>query len=108
MASGDTVHYKANHVLDPATGSMQIFLPIEILTFPGWNSDSLTAESATSGGGRGIALDADGYILSSHYKTLTRLITCRPVKVLQCVGCEGTLSEAAADDNGNAFIVKAF
>ena len=70
LASGDTVHYKGIYVLDPATGQHADFSPIEILTFPDGTSDSLTAESATSGGGRGIALDADGHILSSHYKTL--------------------------------------
>jgi len=73
LASGDTVHYKGIYVLDPATGQHADFSPIEILTFPDGTSDSLTAESATSGGGRGIALDADGHILSSHYKTLYKI-----------------------------------
>ena len=55
---------------DPVTGDHVSYSPIEILTFPDGSTDSLIAESATSGGGRGIALDADGHILSSHYKTL--------------------------------------
>ena len=73
LAPGDTVHYKGIYVLDPATGDHVSYSPIEILTFPDGTSDSLTAESATSGGSRGIALDADGHILSSHYKTLYKI-----------------------------------
>ena len=103
LASGDTVHYKGIYVLDPATGQHADFSPIEILTFPDGTSDSLTAESATSGGGRGIALDADGHILSSHYKTLYKINYMTGEGVAMWLG-EGTLSEAAADDNGNVFV----
>ena len=103
LASGDTVHYKGIYVIDPATGQHADFSPIEILTFPDGTSDSLTAESATSGGGRGIALDADGHILSSHYKTLYKINYMTGEGVAMWLG-EGTLSEAAADDNGNVFV----
>ena len=103
LASGDTVHYKGIYVIDPATGQHADFSPIEILTFPDGTSDSLTAESATSGGGRGIALDADGHILSSHYKTLYKINYMTGEGVAMWLG-EGTLSEAAADDNGNVYV----
>ena len=103
LANGDTVHYKGIYVLDPETGDHVSYSPIEILTFPDGTSDSLTAESATSGGGRGIALDADGHILSSHYKTLYKINYMTGEGVAMWLGAS-SLTEAAADDNGNVFI----
>ncbi len=99
----DTVHYKGIYVLDPVTMDHVSYSPIEILTFPDGTSDSLTAESATSGGSRGIALDADGHILSSHYKTLYKINYMTGEGVAMFVG-EGALTEAAADDNGNIYL----
>ena len=103
LASGDTVHYKGIYVLDPVTMDHVSYSPIEILTFPDGTSDSLTAESATSGGSRGIALDADGHILSSHYKTLYKINYMTGEGVAMYVG-ESSLTEAAADDNGNVYL----
>ena len=103
LANGDTVHYKGIYVLDPVTMDHVSYSPIEILTFPDGTSDSLTAESATSGGSRGIALDADGHILSSHYTTLYKINYMTGEGVAMWVG-ESSLTEAAADDNGNVFI----
>ena len=103
LANGDTVHYKGIYVLDPVTGDHVSYSPIEILTFPDGSTDSLIAESATSGGGRGIALDADGHILSSHYKTLYKINYMTGEGVAMYVG-ESSLTEAAADDNGNIFL----
>ena len=103
LANGDTVHFKGIYVLDPVTGDHVSYSPIEILTFPDGTTDSLIAESATSGGGRGIALDADGHILSSHYATLYKINYMTGEGVAMFVG-EGSLSEAAADDNGNIFL----
>ena len=99
----DTVHYKGIYVLDPVTMDHVSYSPIEILTFPDGTSDSLTAESATSGGSRGIALDSDGHILSSHYKTLYKINYMTGEGVAMFVG-EGALTEAAADDNGNIYL----
>ena len=103
LANGDTVHYKGIYVLDPATGQHVDFSPIEILTFPDGTSDSLTAESASSGGGRGIELDADGHILSSHYKTLYKINYMTGEGVAMWMG-ESSLTEAVADDNGNIYV----
>ena len=103
LANGDTVHFKGIYVLDPVTGDHVSYSPIEILTFPDGSTDSLIAESATSGGGRGIALDADGHILSSHYKTLYKINYMTGEGVAMYVG-ESSLTEAAADDNGNIFL----
>ena len=103
LANGDTVHYKGIYVLDPVTMDHVSYSPIEILTFPDGTSDSLTAESATSGGGRGIALDADGHILSSHYTTLYKINYMTGEGVAMWVG-ESSLTEAAADDNGNVYV----
>jgi DNA-binding beta-propeller fold protein YncE len=103
LTSGDTVHYKGIYVLDPATGAHVSFSPIEILTFPDGTSDSLTAESANSGGGRGIEIDGDGNILSSHYKTLYKINYMTGEGMAMWEGA-GTLTEAVADDNGNVFV----
>ena len=103
LANGDTVHFKGIYVLDPVTGDHVSYSPIEILTFPDGSTDSLIAESATSGGGRGIALDADGHILSSHFATLYKINYMTGEGVAMFVG-ESSLSEAAADDNGNIFL----
>ena len=103
LANGDTVHYKGIYVLDPVTMDHVSYSPIEILTFPDGTSDSLTAESATSGGGRGIALDADGHILSSHYTTLYKINYMTGEGVAMWLG-ESSLTEAAADDNGNVYV----
>jgi len=103
LASGDTVHYKGIYVLDPATGAHVSFSPIEILAFPDGTSDSLTAESANSGGGRGIEIDADGNILSSHYKTLYKINYMTGEGMAMWEG-ESSLTEAVADANGNVFV----
>ena len=103
LANGDTVHYKGIYVLDPVTMDHVSYSPIEILTFPDGTSDSLTAESATSGGSRGIALDADGHILSSHYTTLYKINYMTGEGVAMWLG-ESSLTEAAADDNGNVYV----
>ena len=103
LASGDTVHYKGIYVLDPATGQHADFSPIEILTFPDGTSDSLTAESASSGGGRGIEIDHDGNILSSHYKTLYKINYMTGEGMAMWVG-ESSLTEAVSDANGNIFV----
>ena len=103
LASGDTVHYKGIYVLDPATGDHVSFSPIEILTFPDGTSDSLTAESASSGGGRGIEVDQDGHILSSHYKTLYKINYMTGEGVAMWVG-ESSLTEAVTDANGNVYV----
>ena len=103
LANGDTVHYKGIYVLDPETGDHVSFSPITILTFPDGTSDSLTAESANSGGGRGIEIDADGNILSSHYKTLYKINYMTGEGMAMWMG-ESSLTEAVADDNGNIFV----
>ena len=103
LASGDTVHYKGIYVLDPATGQHASFSPIEILTFPDGTSDSLTAESASSGGGRGIEVDQDGHILSSHYKTLYKINYMTGEGVAMWIG-ESSLTEAVTDENGNVYV----
>jgi DNA-binding beta-propeller fold protein YncE len=90
LANGDTVHWKGIYVLDPATGDHVTFSPIEILTFPDGTKDSLTAESATSGGGRGIEVDGDGNILSSHYKSLYKINYMTGEGMAMYVDCEGT------------------
>jgi DNA-binding beta-propeller fold protein YncE len=103
LANGDTVHYKGIYVLDPETGDHVSFSPITILTFPDGTIDSLTAESANSGGGRGIEVDADGNILSSHYKTLYKINYMTGEGMAMWMG-ESSLTEAVADDNGNVFV----
>ena len=103
LANGDTVHYKGIYVLDPETGEHVSFSPITHLTFPDGTSDSLTAESATSGGGRGIEIDGDGNILSSHYKTLYKINYMTGEGMNMWVG-DGTLTEAVTDDNGNVYV----
>jgi DNA-binding beta-propeller fold protein YncE len=103
LANGDTVHYKGIYVLDPETGDHVSFSPITILTFPDGTSDSLTAESANSGGGRGIEVDADGNILSSHYKTLYKINYMTGEGMAMWMG-ESSLTDAVADDNGNIFV----
>ena len=103
LANGDTVHYKGIYVLDPATGEHADFSPIEILTFPDGTSDSLTAESASSGGGRGIEIDYDGNILSSHYKTLYKINYMTGEGMAMWVG-ESSLTEAVSDANGNIYV----
>ena len=82
---------------------MLVTLQLRYWTFPDGSTDSLIAESATSGGGRGIVSDADGHILSSHYKTLYKINYMTGEGVAMYVG-ESSLTEAAADDNGNIFL----
>jgi DNA-binding beta-propeller fold protein YncE len=103
LANGDTVHYKGIYVLDPATGEHVSFSPIEILSFPDGTIDSLTAESANSGGGRGIEVDGDGNILSSHYKTLYKINYMTGEGMAMWMG-ESSLTEAVTDDNGNVYV----
>ena len=103
LASGDTVHFKPIYCLDPETGQHASFSPIEVLTFPDGTVDSLTAESENSGSGYGIALDADGHILSSHYKTLYKINYMTGEGVAMFVA-DQRVTEAAADDNGNIFL----
>lgn len=103
LASGDTVHYKPIYVLDPTTGEHVSFSPIEILTFPDGSSDTLSAESDNSGGGRGIEVDGDGNILSSHYKTLYKINYLTGEGMAMYVG-ESSLTEAVVDENGNIFL----
>ena len=73
LANGDTVHFKGIYVLDPITGDHVSYSPIEILTFPDGSTDSLIAESETSGHGRGITLGSDGHILSTNGRTLYKI-----------------------------------
>ena len=103
LANGDTVHYKGIYVLDPETGEHVSFSPITHLTFPDGSSDSLTAESANSGGGRGIEIDGDGNILSSHYLTLYKINYMTGEGMAMWVG-ESSLTEAVTDDNGNVYV----
>ena len=103
LANGDTVHYKGIYVLDPETGAHVDFSPITILTFPDGTSDSLTAESANSGGGRGIEIDGDGNILSSHYLTLYKINYMTGEGMAMWQG-ESSLTEAVTDDNGNVYV----
>ena len=101
--NGDTVHYKGIYVLDPVTMDHVSYSPIEILTFPDGTSDSLTAESATSGGGRGIALDADGHIFEFTLHDSYKINYMTGEGVAMWLG-ESSLTEAAADDNGNVYV----
>jgi DNA-binding beta-propeller fold protein YncE len=103
LASGDTIHYKGIYVLDPETGDHVSFSPISILNFPDGTSDSLTAESANSGSGRGIEIDADGNILSSHYKSLYKINYMTGEGMAMWVG-ESSLTDAVADENGNVYV----
>lgn len=103
LANGDTVHYKPIYVLDPVTGEHVSFSPIEIVTFPDGSSDTLSAESANSGGGRGIEVDNDGNILSSHYKTLYKINYLTGEGMAMYVG-ESSLTEAVVDGDGNIFL----
>ena len=105
LANGDTIMYKPIYVLDPATGEHASFSPIEMLTFPDGSVDTLHAGSETSGSGVGIALSADGHILSSHFSTLYKINYMTGEGVAMWVGPDGgALTEAAADDNGNVFV----
>ena len=103
LDNGDTIHYKGIYVLDPETGQHVDFSPITILTFPDGTSDSLTAESANSGGGRGIEVDGDGNILSSHYLTLYKINYMTGEGMAMWQG-ESSLTEAVSDDNGNVYV----
>ena len=104
LANGDTIMYRPIYVLDPSTGEHVSYSPIEVLSFPDGSVDTLHAGSATSGGGRGIALSADGHILSSHFQTLYKINYMTGEGVAKWVGDGGSLTEAAADDNGNVFV----
>ena len=104
LANGDTVHYKGIYVLDPETGQHVDFSPITHLTFPDGTSDSLTAESATSGGGRGIEIDGDGNILSSHYKSLYKINYMTGEGMAMYVSPNGSITDAVTDDNGNIYV----
>ncbi|HIF27237.1 MAG TPA: T9SS type A sorting domain-containing protein [Candidatus Marinimicrobia bacterium] len=104
LASGDTVHWKGIYVLDPTTGEHVSFSPIETLTFPDGTIDSLTAESATSGGGRGIEVDGDGNILSSHYKSLYKINYMTGEGMAMYVSPNGSITDAVTDANGNTYV----
>ena len=104
LANGDTVHWKGIYVLDPMTGDHVSFSPIEILTFPDGTKDSLTAESATSGGGRGIEVDGDGNILSSHYKSLYKINYMTGEGMAMYVSPNGSITDAVTDANGNTYV----
>jgi hypothetical protein len=104
LASGDTIHWKGIYVLDPETGEHVSFSPIETLTFPDGTIDSLTAESATSGGGRGIEVDGDGNILSSHYKSLYKINYMTGEGMAMYVSPNGSITDAVTDANGNTYV----
>ncbi len=102
-ANGDTIHYKPIYILDPNTGQHVSFSPLNVITFADGTKDTLMYESDHNGGGRGIALDADGNILSSHWHTLYKINYQTGEGMAMYIG-ESSLTEATADANGNIYL----
>ena len=99
----DTLHTRPLWILDPETGEHVDFSPLWIVDFGGGESDSITAESALSGSGRGIARGIDGNILSTHYATLYKINYQTGAGIAMWQGA-GSCTDATQSDDGNIFI----